>query len=314
MYFAHNGHVYLHDMPEAESIRLDVAQGVTEPSEGNAKFLFASSDGARLLFTDPEQLLPGAAGGGVYECRIVESPHATHCELALTALRAVDLTTQSLIGGSQDGSRLYFLVGDRLETASYESGTWVTREGPLVGKDTVVAVEAKGPEHSSNYRVSANGDFFTFMSDEDLTGYDTRDAVSGALDQEVYLYEAGANRLVCASCDPTGGRPVGVPYEGRALAAGDNELQYADGTIAANLPPWTQSNKHYFLYQPRYLSSSGRLFFDSVGPLVPQDVSGTEDVYEYEPTGVGNCEVTSATYSERSGGCVNLISSGSSPE
>ena len=36
------------------------------------------------------------------------------------------------------------------------------------------------------------------------------DAVSGQPDEEVYLYDAVANRLVCVSCNPTGARPVGV--------------------------------------------------------------------------------------------------------
>jgi hypothetical protein len=47
---------------------------------------------------------------------------------------------------------------------------------------------------------------------------------------------------------------------------------------------------------------------------VPQDVNGTEDVYEYEPSAVGSCAASSVTFSERSGGCVDLISSGTSSE
>jgi hypothetical protein len=65
-------------------------------------------------------------------------------------------------------------------------------------------------------------------------------------------------------------------------------------------------------YQPRYLSDSGRLFFDSPDALVPQDTNGLEDVYEYEPAGVGGCVVGGAMFSERLGGCVNLVSSGTS--
>ena len=74
------------------------------------------------------------------------------------------------------------------------------------------------------------------------------------------------------------------------------------------------SNDSDQLYQPRFLSDSGRLFFDSNDALVPQDVNGTQDVYEYEPVGVGGCSAASATFGERSGGCVGLISSGSSSE
>ena len=37
------------------------------------------------------------------------------------------------------------------------------------------------------------------------------------------------------------------------------------------------------LYQSRYLSNEGRLFFNSADALVPHDSNGREDVYEYEP-------------------------------
>ena len=42
-------------------------------------------------------------------------------------------------------------------------------------------------------------------------------------------------------------------------------------------------------YQSRYLSNDGRLFFNSSDALVPQDTNGKEDVYEYEPDGIGAC-------------------------
>ncbi|MGH2881078.1 MAG: hypothetical protein ACRDK4_15900, partial [Solirubrobacteraceae bacterium] len=64
----------------------------------------------------------------------------------------------------------------------------------------------------------------------------------------------------------------------------------------------------------RYLADTGRVFFNSRDALVPRDVNGTWDVYEYEPPGVGGCTAASSSYSERSGGCVNLISSGAAAE
>ena len=51
------------------------------------------------------------------------------------------------------------------------------------------------------------------MSERSLTGYDNRDANSGVPDEEVFLYDADTGRLVCASCNPTGARPVGL-FEG----------------------------------------------------------------------------------------------------
>jgi hypothetical protein len=126
---------------------------------------------------------------------------------------------------------------------------------------------------------------------------------------------------VCASCDPTGARPVGV-FDDRqhsdALLAdlytswSANEGS-GDHWLAGSIPGWVQNSQFgKSFYQPRYLSDGGRLFFDSPDALVPQDTNGLEDAYEYEPVGVGSCTSASATYSERSQGCVSLISSGQS--
>jgi hypothetical protein len=54
------------------------------------------------------------------------------------------------------------------------------------------------------------------------------------------------------------------------------------------------------------------LFFDSADALVPQDTNGKEDVYEYEPPGVGSCTSSAATFSAAQSGCIGLISSGTS--
>jgi hypothetical protein len=43
---------------------------------------------------------------------------------------------------------------------------------------------------------------------------------------------------------------------------------------------------------------------------VGQDVNKDEDVYEYEPAGVGDCSASSSGYEAGSAGCVGLISSG----
>ena len=83
----------------------------------------------------------------------------------------------------------------------------------------------------------------------------------------------------------------------------------AEHWLAGNIPVWTSS-----LYQSRYLEDTGRLFFNSADALVPSDTNGAEDVYEYEPQGVGSCTSESVFFSARSGGCVDLISSGVAKE
>jgi len=113
-------------------------------------------------------------------------------------------------------------------------------------------------------------------------------------------------------------------------------------SVAATVPGWTGGEKDGAMYQPRYLSDTGRVFFDTNDALVSQDVNSTWDVYEYEPAstppggegegsqssscGPGAASASVAFKGEHPftndqhvqgtepAGCVGLISSGSSPE
>lgn len=174
-------------------------------------------------------------------------------------------------------------------------------------------------------RVSPNGRYLAFMSQLDLTGdYDNRasaPSADGAPAEEVFLYDAQTGRLVCASCDPSGSRPVGV-FDPEGAGEGEEGLGLlVDRTkvweghwLAGSIPGWTKIEHFRALYQSRYLSNDGRLYFDSPDALVPQDVNGKEDVYEYEPQGVPSgahrCSSSGVTYSARAEGCIALISSG----
>jgi hypothetical protein len=95
--------------------------------------------------------------------------------------------------------------------------------------------------------------------------------------------------------------------------AGGDRVWSQSAWLAANIPGWTPYRSGDALYQSRYLSNSGRLFFNSHGALVAQDTNNAGDVYEYEPLGVGDCGASGAGFVKTSGGCVGLISSGSSP-
>ncbi len=175
----------------------------------------------------------------------------------------------------------------------------------------------QGNLSSVNSSVSPDGRYLAFMSDQSLTGYDNLDAVSGQPDEEVFIYDSAKGLLSCASCNPDRGpdegfkAPTGVldrelAGEGLGLLVDRPEI-FKGRWLAASLPSWSfniTNAKPSALYQPRYLSDSGRLFFDSADALVPADQNGKEDVYEYEPDSVGSCA--------DSGGCIGLISSGTS--
>lgn len=120
--------------------------------------------------------------------------------------------------------------------------------------------------------LSPNGDDLAFMSELGLTGYDNTqsqtDQCEGEISdnaevetgkcREVYLYAAQSNSLVCASCDPSGARPVGPS----GLSKYGSHFAFAE-------------------YRSRALLQDGTLFFNSSDALVPGASNGMQNVYEY---------------------------------
>jgi DNA-binding beta-propeller fold protein YncE len=328
------------------TIQLDAAEpaclAVAACESGGGRFQIASADGSRIFFTDEKPLTadsgaapgPGGSRGvaDLYECRVVEElPGHLTCDLTdLTpeiAGKAADVRG-SVLGASEDGSYVYFVAegilgqvaNARGETAALGSPNLYLRHGAVTSFITTLA---PGDKHDwaerlfeQPTRVSADGRFLELMSEAPLTGYDNRDIESGRPVAEVYLYDADSNRLVCASCVPTGARPAGVEYlkleVGLGGLVGGEEAWAPSALVAANVPGWTSFKFEESNHQPRYLSGSGRLFFNTADALVPQDSNATQDVYEYEPPGVGGCTEAGETFSARSGGCVGLISAGAS--
>jgi hypothetical protein len=95
-------------------------------------------------------------------------------------------------------------------------------------------------------RVSPNGRFIAFMSENPLTGYDNRDVTSEANDEEVFLYDAESRRLSCVSCDPTGARPTGVyagedAREGTTLLVDRGDI-WTNRWLAGSIPGWSAIN------------------------------------------------------------------------
>jgi hypothetical protein len=323
--------IWTYDQDEFIYVR-DTAEEETIPV-GQGEYKTASNDDSRIFFVRPE-------GGYVALDEFDVNSRET------TAIAPSGARVQGVLGASEDGSSIYFVgrgiaaagahfQANNLYLSHYDGTSWTT-------EFIATLASADEPDWGGNAshtdlanvtsRVSPDGRYLAFMSSASLTGYDNRDAVSGQPDAEVYLYDSsGAGRLVCASCDPSGARPIGeyddTPQGSLPQPIDENNV-WQEHWLAASIPGWTATDDSSALYQPRYLSDSGRLFFDSLDGLVPHDTNGKLDVYEYEPP-VGadggtqssleappndSCtEATvtgSAVYVPAAGGCVSLISAG----
>ncbi|MGC1165788.1 MAG: hypothetical protein WA862_06745 [Solirubrobacterales bacterium] len=260
-YFTHAGNLYLRE--GATTKQVDTAAG-----EGGS-FEAASASGAHAYFSKAGHLYRYDAGG-----------------------TATDLTPAGglagVLGASADGEWVYYLT----------SGGLFLRHGL---DDAVKVADAADtlnyPPATGAARVTPDGRHLAFLATQRLTGFDNRQrdgggpGVPGAPLRQVYVYDAIADRLTCASCNPYAEQPLGP-----ATIPG----AYPNGTAPSALR----------VYKPRALSEDGtRLFFESGDDLALRDVDRSPpkadpDVYEWEAQGAGSCT--------RVGGCVALVSSGRS--
>jgi hypothetical protein len=347
--------LYDRDLGREETLQLDRAEPACEAAlecqSGAGKFQFASADGSRVFFTDVRKLTEDSGSdpsstppkADLYECRIVFAAGGDECELTdltpETGGESADVQGQ-LPGASGDAKWVYFVANGVL-TSEPDSQGEVAQPGECAtnapaaktcnlyllhaGQIRLVTVLSAADSHDWQdalrgmpARVSPNGQWLALMSQRSLTGYDNRDAASGQPAAEVYLYSAASDQLVCASCQPSGARPVGFEYAKlqapNGIVGGPRDIWEVHALVAANVPGWTGNadDGSVTRHQPRYLSDAGRLFFNSGDGLVSQDANGTQDVYQYEPSGVGSCTEVGPTFSVRNGGCIDLISSGAS--
>lgn len=296
IFFSDAGDLYEYDMSEGKRVRM------TNGAEVLGTVIGASRDGSRIYFVGNGAIAPGAAPGS---CSSTSSESAS-CNLYVISRGEAGWEAPKLVA----------VLGG----TDYED----------YGTTTLSALTTLAAS------VSPNGEWLAFVSHRSLSGYENRDATSGEHDLEVYEYHAATEALTCVSCNPTGARPHGLASEQINTQSGGHTGGDGifSGWVAANVPGWTPDTLGGSVYQPRYLDDSGRLFFDSADALVPKDINGTEDVYEYEPEGVpsgahacspasasGSVSVKAARESEVEGrkvqespGCVGLISSGESPQ
>jgi hypothetical protein len=252
-------------------------------SSGSAAYVGASTDATKIFYIE---------NGDLYEYELPIGSVKGKATLAHSG------EVQGVVQISEDGSYVYFVangvLGDGAADGATPGNCGVENRGGAVeptgtacnlyvshvgGEPSFIATLSakdgydwvRGPgQHNALAPGAAGGAHLAFVSEDSLpttnfpTGYDNEQAETGECSgengkcKEVYLYDAETGALVCASCNPSGARPVGSA----GLANAGTEVPTE--------------------YDPRDLLADGRLFFDSSDALVPHASDGRQNVYEYE--------------------------------
>jgi hypothetical protein len=324
---AGTGQLYLRENPfsaGASTAHVSASQktngsgpGGTDPNGPQpAAFLGATTDGSAIFFSSCEQLTndatatsPSPSSGCAQPGGAIQPLPGTGADLYrydVASGRLTDLTVDAnggdplgagvrgLLGMSADGRYVYFAADGALAPgAGASTNVYVWHDGQVrFVTNTPYFYNwqsypgAQTSRKLPTARVSADGRVL-LLAGSSLTSEDTGGFT------ELYRYTADDGRLGCISCNQSG-----VPVAGNA----DVEINYDDDDHPTPLAPAS--------FMPRNLSASGdRIFFDSADALLPQDVNGVEDVYEWEADGAGSCHGTG-----QHGGCLALLSTGTSPD
>ena len=283
------GHLYLR---EDGAVTREVAQP--------GKFLTASSDGLHVLLSDGclYSLLTEACTDLTEDLGHVHRGGFLGIAGQSEDLSHIYFVDSEVLTGSEQSCREPALTGGEICEAAQagKDNLYFWQEGFVHYVATLAASDgAGGSERLADWsagssertaEASPGGRYLAFGSTRQLTGHHNvscHEENGGEVLEipctEVFLYDSATGHLTCPSCNPTGEAPLG------------------NSTL--------RRIKHEKAWQPqpRYLTDSGRLFFDSQDRLSPRDTNGdVEDVYEAEPQGVGSCA--------RAVGCVLLISPG----
>lgn len=261
----------------------------------SARFWGASADGSRMFFTSDAELTEDAYTGAednaanLYEFDMEKPEGQRLTDLSVDTADPEGAAVQGVSQISENGAYVYFVADGKLATGAIagQPNLYVVKGG---GAPKLIATLAEKDEtdwaNESNYGsdtaaspmnstavVSPSGEYFAFISERSLTGYDNEQSepaeceasigrVAGDNEtgrcREVYLYDAASGKLACASCNPSDARPLGSSSLDEIQA-----LPYAD-------------------HRARNVLDDGTLFFQSRDEIVPHASDGLQNVYEYQ--------------------------------
>ena len=296
-----------------------------------ARYQTAATDGSVVFFTSSSELTadantgvnssgePTDAGNNLYEFNVATGELIDLSVDTNPADAGGGADVESVAATSENGSYVYFVAKGELVAGEGVDGQPSDENLSnlyLYHAGSVKFITAFHENHEINtghhpdaggeVQATPDGRHLVFLTTGQVTSYRNIDAKTGRRDQEMYEYDAESGQIVCVSCNPSGAQPIGGTEERvtehQAIVTGefvpDSGFRFAS-------------------------ENGGRVFFTSRDDLVPQasnvgypevvqPVSASTlkpfstNVYEYEQVGEGSCA--------GDGGCIYLISSGTSSE
>jgi hypothetical protein len=278
--------------------------GTPEPDPSGARPAFywnAAADGARVFFSTAEALTDNAKADGsgnlyVYDTtKPADDPH----NLRLISVdhhpddgADMNRTLAGVLGTSNDGRYVYFTTSGQLVSNGPTLGTDIGiylwhDDGTPDGTTTYIGRLTDTTDRNDLYpnlnqqfgpdqaRVTPDGKTLLFsthdghglLSSHGGTDYqhsstcDTGNGFNGEC-RELYVYRADSDTLRCVSCNPSGAPGTAEASDmSRANRAGSTDISHLSHALT---------------------DGGTRVFFNTAEALVPQDVNGKIDVYEYD--------------------------------
>ena len=273
-----DGRRILFDVPGSGIfVREDGAR--TEQIASSGQLWTASRDGSRAFFISDQPLVADDTDSNpdvyMYDRDATPGDRLT----LVSASSITDGYADTIIGASDDGEYLYFVSDSQLipgEPDAPITGLYVWHEGQLRFIGTLFGIDEarlnsprtiwSAVSTTTTSRVTPDGRHLLFMTQNDA-GFRGRGGFTGYEHnghRELYHYSADTGRLACASCHPRDRAATADAL----IDVRENEATSQGTTDSAQA-----------------LTDDGRrVFFNTAEALVPQDVNGRPDPYEYDAT------------------------------
>jgi hypothetical protein len=253
-------------------VKINASEKTTPDTPKPASYADASVDGSRVFFTTSEQLTnaPGGTAAKLYMYD-VNAPADHHLTLISADQEPADPpgVVDGVMGTSADGHYVYFIAVGQLvpgQPTNVNRVIYEWHDGELFSIGRLSNTSDEGSDlYPSEWtlggfsaRVTPDGQHLLFSSSSGLglLGYQQNSHA------ELYLYNADAHELQCISCNPDGTPPS--TDAGVAVRAGGG----ATNTTSHLGHPLTDDGR--------------RVFFHTGEALVPEDVNGRQDLYEFD--------------------------------